>query len=261
MPALDDNKRYVFTVQAEDINGRDVYKNNGLSEPSWFSYGYSTGGNISLSTPQNNDAFTKTEQKLFEWNCPTNLASGQNYNYEYVITKINSGQTPQQAIQSNTALFTEITTETSSQGSWSYILQEEMENSTYYAWQVKAYSGTTEIAASDVFKVKGPPLIEKFIAGGHEVIVRQAFNDDLNNFSGNGDVKFSSDGDVANIDFSGLKLVKSGERYVLEDGEIASKLTDKDIVLTANYSDNGDAIFKTDSLKLDKNSLKRYIYY
>ncbi len=255
MPALDNNKRYVFTVQAVDVNDRDVFKNNGLSEPSWFSYGYSTGGSISLTSPPDNDAFTKNQQKLFEWSAPSNLSSGQNYNYEFKIVKINSGQTKEDAIENNTPLHTETSNETSSQGSWSYILQEEMEAAEDYAWQVKAFSGSTEIAASGIQKITGPPFIEKFIAGKHEVIVRQAYNNDLNNFSGNGDVKFNENGDVANIDFSGLKIVKSGERYLLDAGQIASKLSDMDITLEADYADNGDAYFKADSLKLNKNRL------
>ncbi len=255
MPALDNNKRYVFTVQAVDINDRDVFKNDGLSEPSWFSYGYSTGGSISLSNPPDNDAFTKNQQKLFEWSAPSNLSSGQNYNYEFKIVKINSGQTKEDAIANNSPLHTETSNETSSQGNWSYILQEEMEAAEDYVWQVKAFSGSTEIAASGIQKITGPPFIEKFIAGKHEVIVRQAYNNDLNNFSGNGDVKFNENGDVANIDFSGLKLLKSGERYVLDAGEIASKLSDMDITLEADYADNGDAYFKADSLKLNKDRL------
>ena len=255
LPALDDNKRYVFTVQAVDINDRDVFKNDGLSEPSWFSYGYSTGGNISLTSPPDNDAFTKKQQKLFEWSAPSNLSSGQEYTYEFKISKINSGQSKQDAIDNNADLHTELTNETSSQGSWSYILQEEMEAAEDYAWQVKAFSGSTEIAASEINKITGPPFIEKFIAGSHEVIVRQAYNSDINSFAGNGDIKFNDDGDVANIDFSGLKLVKSGERYVLETGEISSKLNDMDITLEADYADNGDAQFKADSLKLNKERL------
>jgi len=255
LPTLDDNKRYVFTVQAVDINNRDVFKNDGLSEPSWFSYGYSTGGNISLTSPPDNDAFTKSQQKLFEWSAPSNLSSGQNYTYEFTISKINSGQSKQDAIDNNTELHTELTNETSSQGGWSYILQEEMEAAEDYAWQVKAFSGTTEIAASEINKITGPPFIEKFIAGKHEVIVRQAYNSDINSFAGNGDIKFNDNGDVANIDFSGLKLVKSGERYVLEAGEISSKLNNIDITLEADFADNGEAKFKADSLKLNKDRL------
>ncbi len=255
LPTLDENKRYIFTIHAEDINGRDVFKNNGISEPSWFSYGYATGGTISLTSPPANDAFTKKQQKLFEWSVPSNLSIGQNYNYQYVITKINSGQTAEQAISNNLPLHTEITNSTTSQSGWSYILQDEMEGSQDYAWQIKAYSGTTEIATSPVQKIKGPPFMEKFLAGSHEVIVRQTYNNDLNNFAGNGDVKINGAGDVVNIDFTNIKLNKSGDRYIMIAGEIATKINSKEITLTPYLSDNGNAIFKMDSLKLNSNRL------
>ena len=255
MPTLDENKRYIFTIHAEDINGRDVFKNNGISEPSWFSYGYATGGTISLTKPPADDAFTKKQQKLFEWLAPSNLSINQNYNYQYTITKINTGQTPEQAISSNMPLHTETTNSTTSQSGWSYVLQDEMEGSQDYAWQVKAFSGTTEIAASPVQKIKGPPFMEKFLAGKHEVIVRQTYNNDLNNFSGNGDIKINEAGDVVNIDFSNIKLNKSGERYIMVGGEIATKVSATDITLDADFADNGEAIFKMDSLKLNSSRL------
>ena len=255
MPSLDENKRYIFTIHAEDINGRDVFKNNGISEPSWFSYGYATGGTISLTNPPANDAFTKKQQKLFEWSIPSNLSNSQNYNYQYTITKINNGQTVEQAVNTNLPLHTEITNTTMSQSGWSYILQDEMEGSQDYAWQVKAFSGTTEIAASLIQKIKGPPFMEKFLAGKHEVIVRQTYNNDLNNFSGNGDVKINEAGDVVNIDFANIKLNKSGDRYIMVAGEIATKINTPNITLTPNYSDNGDATFNMDSLRLNSSRL------
>lgn len=254
-PILDPHKRYIFVVQAVDVNGRDVFKNDGISEPHWFSYGYSVGGSISLVKPQEDGAFTKNEAKLFEWTYPSNLASGQSYYYEYRITKITGNQTPEQAILNNTPLHVETTNEISSQGGWSYLLQEELESGEYYAWQVKAYTSQTEIAASAVQKIKGPPFLESFIAGSHEVIVRQSYNEDLNNFKGNGDVKISENGDVINIDFDGLKISKSGNRYVLDAGEIVSKINNLEIELNPDYTQNGKAFFKADSLKLDKNRL------
>ncbi len=255
LPTLDENKRYIFTIHAEDINGRDVFKNNGISEPSWFSYGYATGGTISLTNPSADDAFTKKQQKLFEWSVPSNLSIGQSYNYQYVITRINSGQTAEQAMNNNLPLHSEITNSTTSQSGWSYILQDEMEGSQDYAWQIKAFSGTTEIAASLIQKIKGPPFMEKFLAGKHEVIVRQTYNNDLNNFAGNGDVKINDAGDVVNIDFVNIKLNKLGDRYIMVAGEIATKISAVNITLDANYSDNGEAIFQMDSLKLNSSRL------
>jgi len=69
---LELGKRYVYTVQVRDSERNKVYKNDGLSEPRWFTYGYPSGGKVEMIKPSYSYQFKTKEKRHFKWNIPDN---------------------------------------------------------------------------------------------------------------------------------------------------------------------------------------------
>ncbi|HOY38274.1 MAG TPA: hypothetical protein PLK75_03155 [Bacteroidales bacterium] len=255
-PPLEVGEKYSFTVQAQDAEGRDIFKNKGFSEVGWFYYGYPDGGHISIVAPENGKNFTLSEHRHFEWGAPDNVLSDQQVYYYLKIVELAENQDSIDAINNNVA-WTEFTSipQIGSNG-FAYTLTKAPETQQEYVWQVKAFTGDQEIASSDVYKFIGPPVIERFMAGSHEVIVSQTYNQDLSNLSGKGKVKISEAGNEVEFEFEGLQISNAGGRSVLSGGELLAELENFDnIQLSANDTDNGTAVFYADSIKLNKEEL------
>ena len=254
-PALDLGKKYVFQVQVKDINGKDLFKNNGKSEICWFSFGYPSGGIIPLKLPENNGAFGRNEAQYFKWDAPTSAIPGQSYNYLLKIVKINDGQSTEIAMQNNPIWHDEITSPTS-MPSWDLELPIPLETMTDYAWQVIGYSGSQEIAKSEIWKFRGPGVIDQFNAGNHIVYVTSTTGNDLNHLTGTGFIKFGLDSTRLNLTFEDLKIIAVGGRYVLENGEIYQQLSNYGpIDLSPELNENGHALFYANQVRLNKQDL------
>jgi hypothetical protein len=254
-PALELGKRYVYQVQIKDVNGKDLFKNNGKSEVCWFSFGYASGGTIPLNFPANNGAFGRTDPPLFKWQAPTNVVPGQQFNYVLKIVKINQGQTAEQAMISNPDWHDETTSPTT-MPQWDLLLNVPFESMTDYAWQVVGYSGSQEIAKSAVWKFRGPGAIDQFNAGNHIVYVTSTTGNDLNHLTGTGTIKFGSDSSMLAVSFEDIKIVAVAGRYVLENGEIYQPLTNFNAIdLSPDITENGHAAFYAHHLKLNKQEL------
>jgi TANFOR domain-containing protein len=254
-PALDAGKRYVYQVQVKDINGRDLFKNNGKSEVCWFAYGFPTGGIIPLEVPADNAGFARADQPYFKWDAPTNITTGQQFNYVLKIVKISQGQTPEQAMQSNPVWHDETTAPTT-MSQWDLLLSVPFETMTDYAWQVTGYSSGQEIAKSTVRKFRGPGAIDQFNAGMHIVKVTSTTGNDLNNLTGTGRIKFGTDSSTLDVNFVNIKLRAIAGRYVLEDGQILQELTGRPpIDLNPDLAVNGHAVFYPHHVRLNKQDL------
>ncbi|MFM9836898.1 MAG: hypothetical protein ACKVOQ_01470 [Cyclobacteriaceae bacterium] len=254
-PALDIGKTYVYQIRAKDIGGRDLFKNNGLSEVCWFHYGYPENGKIQTSAPLADKNFKKAELAYFRWAAPDLKIRNQPFLYEVKIAAISDGQTPEQAIENNTPWHVERTFETTSTSGLDMLVRKPLKPGLQYAWQITAYSGRQTVAKSDVQKFIGPPVIDSFYAGRHLVSVIKANNNDSLNFSGIGKFRRNLT-DSIEIPFEKLKLKRIVSYWVLEEGELMAEIQNpQPIPLQPRKSQNGNATFYPRSVKLSRAEL------
>jgi hypothetical protein len=258
-PVLDVGSKYVYTIQARDIEGKDVFKNGGVSQPCWFYYGYPLDGIITLSQPSNLGGFGNGDPLFFKWSSPSRTISGQYFYYKLKIVKFDSTQAADDAILNNPVWYEETTLSTNKQNGFDIVLNKKLDPQTDYAWQVTAYTDGMQIAQSPVYTFYGPPLIDWFMAGMHQVKVKSTFNRDLTNLSGVALVQLSADGKTQEVPFNNLRILDEAGRYVLNYGALTANLADTtSIQLTPEKQENLYAYFHPKKFKLDKQSLELY---
>ena len=258
MPVLDVGKTYVYQVKAFDTDGKDLFKNNGLSQVCWFSYGFPDGGVIELKEPENKFSFTSEDEPYFVWSAPDNLQSEQEVTYKLRIIQTTSDTESdlEMAMQTSPTWFEESTLPVSDNNGWGLIISKEIEPMSNYAWQVDAYTNGQHVAASEIFTFHGPSLLDKFKAGIHDVIVTSTDNADLTNLKGTGKIKWGENGEMLEVEFEDLNIVDIAGRYVLKEGEITQKLSDTlSIRLTPELEENGVAVFYPTAMKLNTTEL------
>ena len=258
-PLLDKGMKYAFTVQASNTEGKDLFKNDGISEVCWFHYGWPEGGTVNLVSPPDKESFTIRQTKYFEWSAPDNLTNhNQPVAYEVKIVKTDSLD-PADALEMNPAWYTHTEPSRVTRNGGYFILGKPIEVLHEYAWQVKAFSDDQEIAKSLVQTFYGPPVIEEFYAGNHKVKVLKTYNTNKTDLSGQGEIRLSKDENGEHwekVEFEHLNLINTAGLYVLHSGAIKHKLPDfPNIILSPRHADNDSAIFYPDSIRLDRNGL------
>lgn len=255
-PPLIIGEKYAFTIQAKDVDGRSVFKNDGFSEVGWFYYGYPGGGHIDINEPENRKSFTISEFKRFWWNNPDNVQNDQQVYYKLKIVELFEGQDSLEAINNNTIWYEHSTIPQIGSTGFDFTLPKPLEKLKKYAWQIMAFTGEQEIAKSEVYTFTGPPIIEKFMAGNHEFLVTKTSNNDLSNLSGSGKTIISETGNYLNFDFENISISNSGGENILNEGEmIADANQISPINIEPNYEDNGESTFYPETFKLNKNAL------
>ncbi|WP_157638158.1 hypothetical protein [Flexithrix dorotheae] len=254
-PVLDIGKKYAYRVQARNETGISLFKNEGFSEVGWFYYGYPNDGYINLSLPENAHAFGKNELQNFKWVAPDNLLKQQQYYYQFKIVMLEENQLPEQAIEVNEAWHEEKSITTSSISGKSILLNKPIPPNKKFAWQIKAFTGEQEIAASPVFTFDGPPILESFYAGKHLITVKST-KGDLNSLSGVAMVPYGQE-KFLEVPFRDLTVEMLAGNYVLRKGELTLDLSNKPpMPLDSDYEANGEAHFHLKQLKLDKDNLR-----
>ena len=251
---LEPGKVYIYQVQAVDVNGKNVFKNNGFGEPCVFYYGYPEGATIALKKPATGHQFTNQEIKSFRWTSPDRKIKNQPFNYELKIMKINPDQDSVQAVEENKAAYLHQPVKTFSVSEYQRNVEEEdykFEPGSKYAWKVIARSGNQLVAESEIRTFTGPSVIDFFYAKGYLVNVKSVSNGDLDNFAGSCRVKLGDE--ILEGDFDSLQIVMLGDRPVLETGEIIFKEGKMEpIALAPEYAVNDSAYFYGNKLKLNK---------
>lgn len=259
-PVLELGKRYLWRVQATDERGFASFKNNGYSEICWFSYGYPTGGNINLSKPNDNFAFTKNDLFVFQWSAIDNYVPGQQTSYTLKIVEKNAGQSAGDALKYNLPYLEQTSVAMPASSGYSVML-DSLPKDKDFAWKIIAKSGEQTVAESPARSFSSPSFLEKFNTGNHVVYVSALENKDLNNLKGRGKVKIGSeDSSFIEVSFSGLKVSNVAGLLTLTDGEILSQVVMDTIHLNSSLSELTHAVFYPKELKLNKNelSLKGY---
>lgn len=229
-PPLEKGKRYVFTVKAIE-QGKSQIKNNGFSQACWFYYGYPEGGTIELVKPSDNHQFTLSENGIFAWKKPSNVInSTQMVGYNIQIAPLYDGQDPENAIINNSPFYQYYIPASTSLSKTTIIPTEDMmrlQRMKPYVWQIKGNSGQQEIAKSPVYRFVGPPIIEKFYAGGFEVFVTHlnTYDSLTNRISGKGRIVLNTEGQNPEFNFTNIKLDPIGNNtWVMVDGQIDDKI-------------------------------------
>lgn len=254
-PQLDRGKTYVYQIRATDKGGKDLFKNNGLSEVCWFHFGYPENAKNTIHAPENAKAFKKSELPYFKWTAPDLRLRNQPFVYELKIVQLKEGQDLQQAVNENPIWYSQKTPQSFSERGLDLVIAQQLKPAIEYAWQITTYSGSQTVAKSEARKFIGPPLVDRFYAGKHIVVVQSATSNDSLNFSGTGKVRIGVT-DSADVSFSGLKLRRLVSYWVLTDGDINKELQGSaPIMLKPKNAVNGPATFYPRALKLNSTEL------
>jgi hypothetical protein len=95
--------------------------------------------------------------------------------------------------------------------------------------------------------------LEKFYANNHEIIVNSTTSTNTNDLSGTGQLKITSSGQIAEIEFHNIDLKNITGEWFIEDGTILSPVDTEPIKIYPNNNSNGEAYFYADSIKIAKN--------
>jgi hypothetical protein len=264
-PPLEKGKRYVFTVRTIQENGRISFKNNGLSQPCYFHYGYYENDSISIISPVNDFQFTLSGPSQFVWKKPQRALANQMVSYTLKVVEIKSGQSPEQAILSNLPFYQQtylatniaIIDKTIPVAIWANIKRMGK-----YAWQVTAQSGSQQIAKSKVQSFTGPPEIEAFIAGGFSMKITKLDHFDKTNNRISGKCKTLLNnawgGQETEFSFKDISITPIGNNeWVMLSGLIQDKITSPVYTLQPqSISENKFAYFKPDSIYVTSSHLK-----
>lgn len=232
-PVFEKGSLYAFVVEARDANGNTFFKNDGVSEVCWFSYGYPINGKINIASPENGYSFKKGEIQLLKWKAPDNLlklnGSPQTFNYELKIALLEGEEDPEAALKKDSVWYhykSPVTTDR--QGADLELKDKKLAPGERYAWQVLAFTGDHQIAASEIFLVSGGPFIEEFYVNKHRIRVTESTTKTLEAFAGRGIIELHPEQmngpTQVEVTFRNLKIEDIGGRKYLLNGAIHQKL-------------------------------------
>lgn len=251
-------KKYAYRIRAVDADEKNIYRNDGFSEWCWFFYGYPSGGKIEITTPEDEHVFGKYENKSFGWGVSDLGIPGQQYEYVINIKELQENQEPDVAMDQNPVWHSEILPVTSSMNGSGFNLQQPFEEGSTYVWQVVAFTGTQEVAESEIYTFYAPSLLDEFYAGNNLVKVISVQGTDLSDVSGKGKIQISEDSeDWVEFDFEHFAIDDMNGEMILSSGEVQIDLTDRDpIELTPELSENGNASFEPHRAILNSTGIK-----
>jgi hypothetical protein len=247
--ALTPGKRYIYRVRALDGNMKNIYKDDGYSEYAWFFYGYPTNGILTANTPANAHIFTKTENKSFSWSASNKAIPGQEFDYVLTIHEKNPGQTKEQAMKDNPDWFTVNLPGTTSLNGGDYVLTQEFDYGKNYVWQVKALTGTQQVALSPINEFYSASVIDQFMAGNFPVKIvslssYKKTGTTYSNVSGKGRIQFSADPtDMLDADFTGITIEDMGSMLMTQGSFSVDLSSRKAKELQPTLPENGPALF------------------
>lgn len=200
-----------------------------------------------LQFPFNNYRFKLSEDQILGWG---SVSSNQINGYVVKIVEIYSGQTPEQALNSNHLWFTDTIAPASGN---TVTTKVALKFSVYgkMAWQVHAVNLHKRIVGESPVQVfYGSPLLESFYAGSNLVKVDTTIDHRLNSVSGTGSIDVPEKGAIR-FDFRNLSLLSSGNIYYLKEGSVVLPFSDT-ISLRPTHSANGSGNLIIDSLYINK---------
>lgn len=251
---LETGKKYAWRVKTLDISGNTTFENNGLSPVCTFYYGVNGNGMVPLVAPELNRIVSTVQQLAFRWQRPANAIPGQQVYYKLKVVIMETGQSPETALEFNPAWHEEETPVLPGNGliilpNSLYPLPPEQD----YAWEVKAYTENTgveeEIAVSEKRTYKSAPMVERFKAGNPHwnmvtVLTLSSYEDVTNlqkRISGIGTMKIRDNGELVTLHFSNIIVQPLDDFWELLEGTIVEPLTNFSIHLDNSGNPSGDS--------------------
>lgn len=192
-PKLVEGKSYVWRVQAYQQGQSTAYfKQDGYSEACVFTYKSSKPINeIGLIAPANKSNISWNEESNngipAHYKFTYNKAANKQLSYEVQIYKMNTGQTPEQAINNPLAIIDEKPTTANNTYYCKYKLAPGN-----YAWRVvgTGFTNNDNNTQSDVWSFTVPvgdtSTIKEFSICNNKIIVTKIIKNNLNDFAGEG---------------------------------------------------------------------------
>ncbi len=245
---FEEGKTYAYHVVAESTD-KQMFKNEGISQPRYFHYGYPQDGHIELLRPIDQHAFSVREIPQFSWKVPDNIQPNQPLRYEFALVK--NAEEGAKKITSDMPVFIKTNLLPGrSPNTMYYNPDTVLTRETDYLWQVKAFSHDKLVAESDVFSFQGPPFIESFYAGRHRVWVKHIESADSNDFSGVGEVQVDASGTMKTVYFKHIRIATYFSAMIMKHGEVYAASGIEKIALTPDDKRNRESFFHSDSLIL-----------
>ncbi|MBK8657714.1 MAG: hypothetical protein IPN22_02260 [Bacteroidetes bacterium] len=157
LPQLEVNKKYVWRVRAVAPNNSVSFKNQGFSEPCWFTYGVaqvpdapSALSSIKLMSPANggitdiiksSSVSGMPDHYRFEWKAPTPVPGVPLMAYQLRIAIVLPGQTVAQALKVDSQVNV-LSTEGDTK--YNYMKYTDFKAGSTYAWEVKGISNVPQ---------------------------------------------------------------------------------------------------------------------
>lgn len=263
-PPLEKGKRYVFTVRTNAINGRNCFKNDGVSTPRSFQFGYLENDTIDITLPDDVFQFALSTPSQFKWKKPRHALQNQLVSYTLKLVELLPNQSPQAGITSNPVFFQQSYMPVgynSIDKTIPVTIWMNIKRMGRYAWQVTGSSGGQMVARSPVFIFYGPPAIESFIAGGFlmKVIKLDSYDTVSRIISGKCSTTLNPAwGNATEFRYQDISLSSIGNNeWVMSSGSISDKISPGSFTLQPQlFPDNNTAIFSADSVFVNTSGLK-----
>ena len=178
---------------------------------------------VSLLFPEQNYQFRKGQTYRVRWS--TGLSTtDDSIDYHLTIKEVLSGQTPEQAMEENSAVYSR-----SKLGIRNRLEQSSLFGSvnlqTHYVWQVEyvVYSGGSSVTNYSPLGLFYTPLIIEIFYAGNRRIVIDSGGIDLSNYSGRGVVEAMFTDTIENrvpVEINNVSLRESSGIYYLESGNV-----------------------------------------
>jgi len=263
-PLLESGKRYVATVKMSDGSGRVRFRNNGLSAPCWFQYGYYEHDTLDILAPLDSAQFGLRDSPMFTWHKPKHALSFQQVTYVLTIVELQPHQQAHTALNQNQPFYTQaylptnqgIINKTIPISIWANI--KPMQN---YAWRIEAFTGTQKVAESLPHVFIGPPPLEAIVAGGFYCPIKRVsyFNANTGALSAAGILTLQAQQTIHTFTWSARNLTVSAlgdYTWLLTHGEIKNAIGQQTFTFSTLDEYPGSVVFTADTLKLNAEGLR-----
>lgn len=175
---------------------------------------------ITLTEPDNGYRFASRSFMVFKWD--QNFGDGVARTYHFRVKKVLEDQTLEEAYASNDTEYYHQSSQTTFDYEWSHQIGVILDYQEKYVWKVEAeVDGIADSQESPLNFFFTPWVTSAFYAEGHKTTIDTLYNKDINQLSGKGQIRLTSDSDLwTPYEFENVNLKDNGGYYIVESGAI-----------------------------------------